>query len=222
MPKPVGGRERHQPAPDGKPPAGPCRWHCRSGKPGEHIAGLVIENDSPVRGWGVSPSARWCAMPSPSSSPARPGPHWRSRRPCASVVAVGGQHRHRAPCSSPVREGMPWREPTHHDANGGPPPRGTDPAHAGSRGAKAARGGVRQAGWHRLPRRPGAADQSVVVSQVHAALADISAAPPDDPATETRPNVSDALGRDSVIPKMPSGGDLVERGRRSQPKNYYW
>ena len=62
--------------------------------------------------------------------------------------------------------------------------------------------------------------ESVVVSEVHAALADISAAPPDDPATETHPNVSDALGRDSVIPKMPSGGALVERGRRSRPKNH--
>lgn len=62
--------------------------------------------------------------------------------------------------------------------------------------------------------------ESVVVSEVHAALADISAAPPDGLPTETHTNVFGALGRDSVIPKMPSGGALVERGRRSRPKNY--
>lgn len=63
--------------------------------------------------------------------------------------------------------------------------------------------------------------ESVVVSEVHAALADISAATPDDPPTETDPKVTDALSRDSVVPKMPSGGAIVERGRRSRPRDSY-
>ena len=45
------------------------------------------------------------------------------------------------------------------------------------------------------------------------------AAPPDDPVTETHPNVYDALGRDSVIPTMPSGGALtIETANVSEAK----
>lgn len=62
--------------------------------------------------------------------------------------------------------------------------------------------------------------ESEVVSEVGAALADISAAPSDDPPTETNPKVRDALSRDPVIPKMPAGRVLVERSRRSRPKDH--
>lgn len=50
MPKPVGGPERHHLAPDGSPPAGPhAGGTVDPGKPGEHIAGLVIGEREPVQ-----------------------------------------------------------------------------------------------------------------------------------------------------------------------------
>lgn len=55
---------------------------------------------------------------------------------------------------------------------------------------------------------------AAVAAEVHAALADISAAPPDDPSTEARPNVTSALDRTWDVPRMPSTDDLAERGRQ--------
>ncbi|MCA1704853.1 MAG: CBS domain-containing protein, partial [Actinobacteria bacterium] len=49
---------------------------------------------------------------------------------------------------------------------------------------------------------------------VHDALADISAAPPDDPSTEARPNASVGWEATLDVPPMPKANDLDPAGRR--------
>ena len=49
----------------------------------------------------------------------------------------------------------------------------------------------------------------LAASEVPSALADISAAPPDDPSTEAHPNVTAAMGRDWDVPAMPPVAALV-------------
>jgi signal-transduction protein with cAMP-binding, CBS, and nucleotidyltransferase domain len=59
---------------------------------------------------------------------------------------------------------------------------------------------------------------SVGLSEVGAALADITAAPPDDPSTEAHPNVTAALRREWDVPRMAPAEALEADGLRRTPK----
>lgn len=59
----------------------------------------------------------------------------------------------------------------------------------------------------------------VPASELRSAFIDIMGAPPDDPSTESHPNVTAALSGDWDVPRMPAAADLdrATRRRRAEP-----
>jgi CBS domain-containing protein len=62
---------------------------------------------------------------------------------------------------------------------------------------------------------------ALAASELRAALVDIMAAPPDDPSTETHPNVTAALSADWAVPRMPPAADPDKDGRRRSPESFH-